>query len=148
MDNVKDFFDKTFTDTIYHIGMLRAYLTIVAKQYADMNDAEKHLEDYDSAMWSFRNNCVTRWIFGGCTRYKEWSEKDLKKMEVALVCLAKKVVDMETAAIDRVIDGQEVLLSDAMLLTALRECKKSMGNLHDSLRAYHDVYNRVLKGEE
>lgn len=146
MDNVKDFFDKTFTDTIYHIGMLRAYLTIVAKQYADAADAEKHLEDYDNAMWSMRNNCATRWIFGGCTRFEEWSKKDLKKMDVALVCLAKKVVDTEMEAIDRVVDEQEVLLSDAMTLTALRECKKSMGCLHDSLNAYHDVYERVLKG--
>ncbi len=148
MDNVKDFFDKTFTDTIYHIGMLRAYLTVIAKQYADAKEAEKHLADYDNAMWSMRNNCVTRWIFGGCTRFKEWSEKDLKKMDVALVCLAKKVVDMEMEAIDRVVNEQEVLLSDAMLLTALRECKKSMGSLHDSLNVYHDVYEAVLKGED
>ena len=140
-DNVQ-IIDDAYTDATYHVGMLRAYFSILAVSNNNADKMQQMVADYHTAMVSLHAT-LSAYIASDTIAIGIYCDDYIATLDNALIAMAKTVVELEDSAIDRVINEREVILCDAMVLTALRDCKKSLGCLCNSVKKMRDVYENV-----
>ena len=146
MDNVdaKTCFDDAFTRMAHNIGMLRAYLIVLSVNYNRAKKALITLEDVESALDMLNDTMYAYWCNDTMQRVEECMRDDIAKMDKQLISVTVQVDTMLDAAIDNVINEQEVLQSDVMLFVALRGAKDALNDCVGCMNTYHRMYDDMF----
>lgn len=146
MDNIdaKTCFDNVFTRMAHNIGMLRAYLIVLSVNYDRAKKALITVNDIESALNMLNNTMYAYWCNDTMQRVEEYMRDDIAKMDKQLTSVTVQVDAMLNAAIDKVIDAQEVLQSDVVLFVALRCAKDVLKDCDGCMNTYHLMYDDMF----
>lgn len=146
MDNIdaKTCFDDAFTRMAHNIGMLRAYLIVMSIRCDRAKKALITLNDIESALDMLNDTMYAYWRNDTMQRVEEYMRDDIAKMDKQLISVTVQVDATFDAAIDNVINEQEVLQSDVMLFVALRGAKDALKDCAGCMNTYHRMYDDMF----